>query len=295
MTARKAWRTPVAAALLLLAACGGAALKLPAQPRGKVVLEVRGDFKGSPRALGADDVAALPKVAVKGTDPVTGRAAEWEGADLSVIVKNVAEVRPGVDTVVVRTAAGEAVPINLGKFVQYRPALATRADGAALDEPRLAWPNGEQPGLLRDPRHRAWWAEKPVAIEVVRWPRVYGRALSLPGGQPAEARRGGGLFVERCVSCHAMRGAGGTRGPELTAWAEAHDGTALSAKLAKHPGRLPGDLEQDFVAPLQAYLTSMTKAGPLPPLPAEDKDGKPAKPPEEDEGEGGRRGGRRGG
>jgi len=293
MTLRTA-RSALAVAAFAAAACSSTpTLKLPEQPRGKVALELRGEWKGSPRAIGEEDLAALPALKVKGTDPVTGRSAEWEGPDLSVLVRHVTEARPGIDTVVVRTAAGEAVPVSLGKFMQYRPALATRADGAALEASRLAWPNGAQPGLLRDPRHRAWWAEKVTALELVRWSRAFGRNLTVPGGAPAEARRGAGLFVERCLNCHAMRGAGGTRGPELSAWGAGHDLGALSAKLGQHPGRLPDDLEQDFVVPLQAYLEAMPKAPKLEPLPPLDKDGRPPPPgtlPADEDGEGPRPG-----
>lgn len=275
MTPRKARATALALALAALS-CAAPKSKLPAKPDGASALEVKGEIKGGPVQLGEADLARLPQRKVKGTDPHSGRTAEWEGTDLAAILARVV-ARPGSDTVTIRTADGVAVPLNLSKIQQYRPVIATRVDGQPVSPNRLAWPNADQPGLVRDPRHRPWWATGVVAVEIAPWSRTYGRALAVPPGASEGARPGGGLFVERCVFCHEMRGVGGKKGPELTRWAEQNDLAALSGRLAGHPGRLPEDQEAEFVPPLHAYLSAMVKAPPLPEprgsdKPGEDKD-----------------------
>jgi hypothetical protein len=261
MPSRKAW-----AALLSLAASScSSAPRLPEKPDGSAVLEVTGAFKGSPRSLGAGDLARLARRSVKGVDPVSGRSATWEGLDLAEVVRRAQPER--ADTVVVRSADGVAVPLTMNALLQYRPVIADRADGEALGTPRLAWPNLDQPGLMRDPRHRAWWLTGPVAVEIASWPIAYGRKLAPPPGSPEGARPGAGLFVQRCVVCHQLRSAGGTRGPDLTRWAGKGSLEALSARLRDHPGRFPDDLEQDLVPPLWSYLQAIDRAPPLPPEP----------------------------
>jgi hypothetical protein len=272
MTQRKARATALALALAALS-CAAPKSKLPAKPEGAPALEVKGEIKGGPVQLGDGDLARLPQRKVRGTDPLSGRTAEWEGTDLAALLARVV-ARPGSDTVTIRTADGVAVPLNLSKIQQYRPVIATRSDGQPLSPNRLAWPNTDQPGLARDPRHRPWWATGVVAIEIAPWSRSYGRALAVPAGASEGARPGGGLFVQRCVFCHEMRGAGGKKGPALTLWAEKNGLDALSTRLAAHPGRLPDDQEADFVPPLQAYLTAMVKAPPLEALPDRPGEGK---------------------
>jgi mono/diheme cytochrome c family protein len=202
---------------------------------------------------------------VKGVDPLTGREASWQGLDLAEVVQRAKAER--ADTVVIRSADGQAVPITMNALFQYRPVLADHADGEALAASRLAWPNVENPGLTRDPRHLGWWVSRPVAVELVIWPVAFGRALATPPGSPEGVRPGAGLFVQRCVACHQIRKAGGTAGPDLSLWASQGTQEALAARLQRHPGRFPEDLEQDFLPPLWAYLNAMSKAPPLPDLP----------------------------
>ena len=260
MTARTAF-VPLLAAALAASACSSAP-SLPRKPDGAAVLEVRGDIEGDARSLGSKDLARLPQRSVRGTDPATGRTASWSGVDLHALAERVRK-KPGVDTLVVRTADGAAAPMSFAVLRQLRPVLAAVADGEPLTETVVAWPTQEQPGLQRDPRLAGWWAVKPVALEFVRWPRAFGSRLAAPAGAPEGARPGSGLFVQRCVVCHTVRGAGGARGPELTAWASSHDEEALKARLAKHPGRTVDDVDSDLIPPLYTYLSSIAKAPPF--------------------------------
>jgi len=260
MPARTA-SVPLLAAALAASACSSAPA-LPRQPDGAAVLEVRGDIEGDARSLGSRDLAHLQQRTVRGTDPATGRTASWSGVDLHALVERVRK-KPGVDTLVVRTADGAAAPMSLSVVRQLRPVLAAVADGEPLTSPVVAWPTQDQPGLQRDPRLAGWWAVKPIALELVRWPRAFGARLAAPAGSPEGARPGSGLFVQRCVVCHTVRGAGGSRGPELTAWASSHDEAALNARLGKHPGRTVDDPDSDIVPPLYAYLSSIAKAPPF--------------------------------
>jgi hypothetical protein len=263
-------RKALAALLAAAAVSCSSTPPLPDRADGVPVLEVSGAFKGSPRSLGASDVDRLPRRSVRGVDPVSGREATWEGLDLAEVVQRARPDR--ADTVVVRSAAGDAVPLGLNAVLQYRPVVATRADGEPLPATRLAWPNVENPGLPRDPRHLAWWVTGPVAVEIVLWPTAFGRALAAPPGSAAGVRPGAGLFVQRCVVCHQVRKAGGTRGPDLTAWAARGSQQDLAARLQRHPGRFPDDLEQDFVPPMWAYLSAMASAPPLPERPRDSKE-----------------------
>src|SRR5512138_1381401 len=140
-----------------LAACTSGP-RLPTTAQGQPVLEVRGALKRGPYALGRADVERLPRRTVRGVDPVTGRAAIWEGASAVAIVNDRVELGKGADTVIVRTADRAAIPIPLTLFRQWKPVLADRADGERLETPVLAWPTLDQRGLETDPRAEGWWA-----------------------------------------------------------------------------------------------------------------------------------------
>jgi mono/diheme cytochrome c family protein len=218
----------------VLAACSSAK-SLPRAPQGEPVLEVKGNVKGGPFRLGEADLAALPHRTVRGEDPQTGRGAEWEGTAVAPLVSGRVKLVRGADTVVVRTAGGQAIAIPLTVVRQLRPVLADRADGAALPERVLAWPNLEQRGIQSDPRAAGWWARDVRELELVNgW--TYGRSLAVPEGAPQSARLGGELFGARCAACHRIRKAGGSTGPDLTRVADRMREDAFAAMVARHPG-----------------------------------------------------------
>lgn len=225
----------IAVLLAVLAACSSRGARLPRTAQGEPVVEVRGALeKGGTFSLGRADLEALPRRAIRGVDPATGREGSWEGVPVAALVSD--GVKKGADTVVVRTVDGSAIPIPLMVIRALKPLLADRADGAPLPAPVLAWPTVEQRGIETDPRAAGWWTHGVVAFEVVEWQRTFAGALATPDGAPDSARRGAGWFGDRCISCHAMRGVGGKRGPELTAVAARLGPGPFAALLGNHPG-----------------------------------------------------------
>ncbi|MGC3998945.1 MAG: hypothetical protein QM767_16460 [Anaeromyxobacter sp.] len=274
-------RTPIALLILLLAACGSGP-RLPKTPSGPPQLEVKGAVKGGPFQLGEADLKALPHRTVQGVDPVTGRAAAYEGVDLGAILARV-ELRPGADILVLRTADKRAVPVPLSLVRQYRPVLAERADGAPVEGRLVAWPSGEQRGIATDPRAIQWWARDLTALEVVNGARVVSRALTVPEAAPDGARIGAGVFGWRCLGCHQVRGVGGQKGPDLTRAADHVSLDALRKLLPSHPGWIQRGLEpppEEAPAQLHAFLRMAAAQAALGP------DGNEPPPDEEDEGRG---------
>lgn len=236
-------RNPCFVLLLAVAACSSSGPRLPRSARGEQVLEIRGALEGGPYVVGEEDLARLPRHAVRGLDPVTGREASWEGTPLALLVSDRVAPKKGTDTVIVRTADGTAVPIPLTVIRQRRPVLADRADGAPISPRILAWPNLEQAGLPTDPRHAAWWARGPHALEIVYWQRTLGTALAAPPGAPDRARLGSDEYAARCVACHRLRAAGGERGPDLTKVAERLSHDRFRTFLRGHPTHTDGGAE----------------------------------------------------
>jgi mono/diheme cytochrome c family protein len=244
-----------------LAACSGE--RLPRTAQGAPVLEVRGAIKGGPHALGRADLERIPRLKVRGVDPRTGHAAEFEGPSLAVLVNDRIELRKGADTVVVRTSDRAAVPIPLPLIRQLRPVLADRRDGERITPAEIAWPTAEQRGLATDPRATSWWARDVVALELVDWQRTYGPALASPEGTADAARRGAGVYAESCISCHRVRGQGGERGPDLTAVASRLAAARFSQLVSAHPvleERRRRDGAEDAIGELWAFLRGVASA-----------------------------------
>ena len=259
---RKSWIV-----LGLLAGCTGGP-RLPAKAQGETVLEVRGALKKGPYALGRADLEKLPRRTVRGVDPATGRTASWEGISVAPVVSDRVDLAKGADTVIVRTADRAAIPIPLTLFRQWKPVLADLADGERLASPVLAWPTLEQRGIETDPRADGWWARGVVAFEIVEWQRAFAPALAAPEGATDAARRGSGLYADRCLRCHRMRGAGGERGPDLTTIAARLRQESFASLLARHPGwnvtsgEAPGPQGADE---LWSFLRAVAAASPVTP------------------------------
>jgi hypothetical protein len=248
-------------ALLLLGLACSSGTRLPRAPRGQEVLQVRGSLKGAPFRLGEADLASLKQEKVKGMAPGGAGEATYQGVDLAALLDRL-DLSGGADTMVVRTADDQAVPVPLPVVRELRPVLADRADGASLGARLVAWPNRAQHGLQSDPRASLWWARTVVALEFVSWARVYGRALSIPEGAPAGALAGEGVFGERCMACHRIRQAGGTNGPELARDGRSPSREKLAAILPAHPGwSSPGAAppRPEVVSQLAAYLWTVAR------------------------------------
>jgi mono/diheme cytochrome c family protein len=259
--------------LFVAAAACSSKEHLPRTAQGASVLEVRGAIKGGPHELGRADLEKLPRLKVRGTDPRTGRSAEFEGTSLAVLVSDRVELRRGADTVVVRTSDRTAVPIPLPVIRQLKPVLADRMDGVRITPTEIAWPNTEQRGLATDPRAASWWARDVVALELVDWQRTYGPALAPPEGAQDEARRGAGVYVESCISCHRVRGQGGERGPDLTTVASRIAPQKFAELLPSHPGwndRRLRDGSEDSIGEVWAFLRGVASVpAPTPASPEE--------------------------
>jgi mono/diheme cytochrome c family protein len=255
--------------VLLVAAVAGCARGpgLPKKAGSDAALELAGAVEGGPYFLEPAELARLPQRTVRGVDPQTGRTATWQGTALHELFDRV-KLRRGADTLVVWTTDGEAIPIPIWKFLEMRPVLADRADGTALPDRVLAWPNVEQPGLETDPRSREWWARRISKLEVQDWERSFGKALRPPAGANDEARLGAGQFGLRCVACHQLRGIGGTKGPELTRAGDRLDARRFAAAVERHP-HFAGDVGRRADAPAMqvvdqvwAFLRALARAGP---------------------------------
>jgi hypothetical protein len=274
----------IAAVVILLGACSSqGGVRLPRNPRGEAIVEVRGAVKDGGRyALGRADLEALPRRTVRGVDPANGREATWEGVPVVALVG--VQVEKGVDTAVVRTADGAAIAIPLAVIRTLKPVLADRSDGAPLPAPVLAWPTLEQRGIETDPRAVAWWTHGVVAFELVDWQRTFAAALATPDGAPDAARRGASWFGDRCISCHTMRGVGGKRGPDLTSVVARLGPGPFAAQLEDHPGwtETAGDPPgPEGVEELWSFLGAVAKATasvPSEPLRAEHSSGSPNAP-----------------
>ena len=260
--------------LLLLTLACSVGTRLPRAPRGQEVLQVRGAMKGVPFRLGQADLDGLKQGKVRGTDPTTGRDATYQGVDLAALLDRL-ELTGGADTMVLRTADRQAMPVPLSVVRELRPVLAASADGAPLGTRLVAWPNVAHHGLTSDPRAALWWARNVVALEYVSWARGMGRALHLPEGAPAGALAGATAFGERCLGCHRVHQAGGTNGPDLARAGEAPSADKLAAVLPGHPGWAgPGAAppRPELVSQLAAFLwtaarTTEDDLEPVPELP----------------------------
>jgi hypothetical protein len=216
-----------------LAACGGP--RLPRDPTsGPPVVEVGGLAKDGPFRLGRADLAALPRRSFSAVDPATGAEAVYEGAAVAVVLADRVVTKKGADLLVVRTADQEAIPVPLWIVRQFRPILADSADGRPLDALVLAWPNVDQAGLETDPRALSWWARGVVGLDLADSERSFGRALRPPPGAGDAVRLGAEQVGHFCIACHAVRGAGGTRGPDVVRAAAALSPDAFARRVAGH-------------------------------------------------------------
>jgi len=271
------------------AACASKVL-LPRTAKGQPVLEVRGAIEEGPHSLGQADLDRLPRLKVRGTDPRTGETAEWEGASVAVLVSERVELKKGADTAVFRTADGAAIPVPLTVIRTLRPVLADHAGGVRLSSPVVAWPTEAQRGLATDPRAPAWWARDVVAFEIASWQRTYAPALAEPEGATDAARRGADVYVESCIGCHRVRGAGGTKGPDLSTVASRIRGDAFLALLPQHAGaveRSRRDPSEAWESEVWAFLAVVATLPPPTPSAEEvaAERAKPASQPKHDAGD----------
>jgi hypothetical protein len=233
-------------------------------------------------AFDAAALRALDQRTVRGHDPRTSSTHSYQGASLAALIRELDPKRE-VDLAIVHGRGGYVVAIPLPAIRQHRPVLAERADGRAIAEVlgeqgrfALVWPNVEAPGFDEDPRTRWWWPRDVTRIELVPWSATYGRALRVPSGAGDRARHGADAFATRCIQCHRLRDAGGTRGPDLSGGISPGARERFVAAVRAHSDRIPELKGADLTRGLPeitAYLEAVESAGP--PLPGEEP------PPEE--------------
>ena len=131
----------------------------------------------------------------------------------------------------------------------------------------LLWPDGE--------RH---WSRRPAAIAAVALPFIAYASLTVAGiespwvpkleggtlpanatqGLNETARRGSDLFVSKsCFACHAVDGAGGRRGPDLSHVASRMNRDGITARIATGGGGMPafaGSVSPSELEDLTAFL-----------------------------------------
>lgn len=223
-------------ALLALGGCAGVGFH-EAVPGDALTFEGRLDR--APLGLSPADLAALPPVGIRGTDPASGAVATFRGAAVAPLLEDGGlPLRRGADLLAFHGAGGRraAVPVNAVR--QMRPVLASEVDGRPVGGPAdgllLAWPDVDAPGLATDPRLRWWWLRGVKRVEALAWEESDGKALRVPPGAGDDARRGAEAFATSCMTCHRIRARGGTAGPELTRFLAAGEPARLPALLAGH-------------------------------------------------------------
>ena len=241
-----AMRTRRLLALALVLTAAGCRAPRPHTDTGDTVLSVQGRVVGGAARFGKDDLAQLPRQALRGTDPRGGAEASFTGIALQKLLGEALELDRGADLVVVSGKDGYEMAIPLSVLRQHRPVLADTVDGVPLAQARpasapllLAWPTADSPGLATDPRARWWWVDGVTKLEVRSWLGTYGRALRVPPGAAGEARPGADAFQSDCIMCHRVRGTGGRRGPELTERLAAPEAQEAFAAAIRSHARLP--------------------------------------------------------
>ncbi len=197
--------------LAAVAACSSKEL-LPRSAQGTPVLEVRGALKSGPHALGQADLERLPRAKLRGVEPRSDHAAEWEGASLAALVTDRVDLRKGADTAIVRTSG----PLRDPDPAHRDPAAPPRAGrqggrrAPRHARPRLADDRSE--GARHGParvlvvgarRRRA--RDRRVAADVRTRAR---RSRRLRPTRPAAARACSRSRASRATACAEPGGSG---------------------------------------------------------------------------------------
>ncbi|HTT72404.1 MAG TPA: hypothetical protein VMG32_14355 [Anaeromyxobacteraceae bacterium] len=228
-------RALLAAALL---ACAG---PRPRPPHGEVVLTVDGAVEEGPYRFGQDDLPNLPRRSFRARSPFTGAEERFEGLAVVPFLADHVSLDHGADLAVFHGQGGLVAAVSLAVLRQTKPVLAYRfadREEGATPPLELAWPNLDEPGIEGDPRMAGWWLKGVDRIEMRSWSASYGRALRVPFGAGEDARLGADALGTLCLGCHRLRGAGGTRGPELRDLDIAADREGFLARMREHAASL---------------------------------------------------------
>ncbi|HUB06374.1 MAG TPA: c-type cytochrome [Myxococcales bacterium] len=168
-------------------------------------------------ALLALSLAAPVPAEVQARDPIDGSVRDYRGVPLLSLVPAGA----GGDALLVHCEDGFVALLPLDAVRRYGPVVADEVRGARgwepIPAPRgprfLVWPNVAHPELDRDSRVTSeGWAWAVATVEAVSYER-YLAPLSPRGVRLA---RGRALWLASCFHCHAVHGAGGMAGWDLS-------------------------------------------------------------------------------
>jgi hypothetical protein len=160
----------------------------------------------------------LPTV-VSVEDPGDRAVREYRGIPLLAMLPSTSQG----DAALVRCNDGFVVLLPLDVIRRYGPIVASEVHGeqgfAAIPSPQgpryLVWPNRTNPEIDHDPEITTeGWAWGVDQVEVVQ-SSAYLAPLT-PPGTDAGVQRGRALWIERCFHCHAVHGAGGIAGWDLS-------------------------------------------------------------------------------
>ena len=191
-------------------------------------------------------------------DPVYKRKQRYQGFWLRDLLQDLSYVGHPESDVYVRFRCKDGyLPIMpLGRAMSGRGLVAIRDLGARAGEewePTLA--NGAL--SIPAPSYLVWvappgdteqypWPYQMVAIELVSSADAVGEAVS-----SGSTKHGSDVFVQHCLKCHAINGAGGTFGPELNSpcsVTEYWNAGFLSRFIANAPSIRAGTKMPDFRA-----------------------------------------------
>jgi len=164
-------------------------------------------------------LAAPAQVTLSVKDPSGGVVRDYRGVPLLALLPSA----PPGDTALVRCSDGFVALLPLDVVRKYGPVVASEVHGErgweAIPDPRgpryLVWPNRELPEVDRDPAVTSeGWAWGVDQVEVVA-SSTYLAPLT-PGSSEASLERGRALWMQSCFHCHAVHGAGGLAGWDLS-------------------------------------------------------------------------------
>ncbi|MGE0725453.1 MAG: c-type cytochrome, partial [Alphaproteobacteria bacterium] len=178
------------------------------------------------------DVASLvsgaPAISIAIDDPVYKKPKRYSGYRLADLLRR---AWPEVDRwaaegaeLVFRSVDGYAPSMDLARALEGDGIVAARDLDRPPNDPWEPFQKGRTT-VTPAPYYLVWrgidgsdpdykWPYQLVSISVESFEQRYGAAAP-PSRASQEARRGFGLFVRNCISCHSVNMVGGIVGPEL--------------------------------------------------------------------------------
>ena len=203
---------------------------------GSAVLEVRGAVKGGPFALGAAHLAALPRRtrARRGSGHRAARA--LGGTSLAALVLERVELTEGADTVLVRTADRQAVPIPLTLVRQLPPGPGGPRRRRAARERGAGVAHLEQRGLASRSARAALVGARRGGARAGQLAAHLRPRSPRPRARPDGRGSARSVFGARCIACHRLRERGRRARPGPHPPGGAHVGGGVPGAPGAPPG-----------------------------------------------------------